>query len=104
LSLLDNHLRRREQVERDREWDAYTADLRRGLDWPMTQELIPPGPAKCVDCGRRDLLSVSTSDGRRVILEANSDDGELAIVDGVVGPRIGGEFVFHNCRKAKGGT
>jgi hypothetical protein len=98
VSLIDNHLRRREQVERDREWDAYTADLRRGLDLPTSQELIPPGRAKCVDCGGRDLLSVSTPDGRRVLLEP-SDDGEWAIVHDMARLLPGGGFVIHDCRK-----
>ena len=98
----DDHLRRRTDAQRDREWDAYTADLRRVSGLETAQELIPPGVATCVDCGRRDLLSVSTPDGRRIVLEAASDgDGDMGVADDFAKPRVGGDFVIHNCRHSK---
>lgn len=95
--MIFDQLRRRDQIERDREWDSYAEALRGWIGLETTQEL-PPGSATCVDCGRRDLLSVSTPDGRRVILEA-SGEGELEIVEGVARAKVGGELAYHNCRR-----
>lgn len=60
---------------------------------------LPSGRARCVSCGRTDLLSASTTDGRRIVLEAAPDDGDWAIAGDlaqIVGP--GGDLKAHKCR------
>lgn len=84
----------REQLRADeyeRQLDEWTRDL-----FGSREFTLPVGTACCVECGRKDLLSVSTVDGRRVLLDATGA-GRWEIENGLA--RIvatGGKFSDHN--------
>ena len=82
--------------------DPYELDLQLERDL-ADKSGLPSGRARCA-CGRSDLLSVSTTDGRRILLEAAPDGGEWAIRNDRA--RIvaeGGDLNVHNCRRHSDG-
>jgi hypothetical protein len=90
-----DHESQMEELERSRNLDAISADIRQWAGWGSnTQELSPPGNARCVGCGRSDLIAASTSDGRRVLLE-RVDGGEWEIKDNLARLAESGQYEQH---------
>jgi hypothetical protein len=90
-----DHERHMEALERSRDLDAISADMRQWAGWGSgTQELPPAGNAHCVGCGRSDLIVASTSDGRRVLLE-RVEGGSWEIKDNLARLAESGQYAQH---------
>jgi hypothetical protein len=81
------------RAEYERQLTEWTSDLFGSPDLAL-----PVGSAYCVECGRNDLLSVSTVDGRRVLLQDGAGRWEIKNELARIVPD-GGAYSDHNCRR-----